>query len=419
MVELGRLLRPPPGTHRINRPSSYHMWLSLTSASNSSDLVVDATLRTLPSAPVLFIVLSVLAGLLALTISTYNARQLRQQARAQAADILALRTRERRLRQTVRDSDDGLVHLEPLYGADGEIVDFLVTDANTRAAALFRRGVDSMLGLRTSTLASLDPNTDLFASFVDCVQRGATYRAELRAHPRFVATSWVQVRAVPMDTGLAITLSDIRDRKREAARLRRASQTDELTGLVNRRGFLELAERQLADAQRLGHDTVLFYLDCDAFKLINDCHGHPTGDRALKEIARSLRFAVRETDIVARMGGDEFTILATDAIGSCADTIRTRIYDSLDALNAQGVLPMPIGVSIGHVYAPAEGHPSLEDLLESADRDLLVQKRARRVARAAMQAINSSTVPPKSPRNRRTGTQPSSSARLTGAASAA
>ncbi len=254
---------------------------------------------------------------------------------------------------------------------------------------------------------------------LESIERGVTYRAELRAHPRFVSTSWLQVRAVPMDTGLAITLADIRDRKREAARLRRASQTDELTGLVNRRGFLELAERQLEDAQRLGHDTVLYYLDCDAFKMINDTHGHATGDRALKEIARCLRSAVRETDVVARMGGDEFTILATDAIGNCADTIRARIYAHLDALNAQGVLPTPIAVSIGHVYAPANGHPSLTVLLEAADRDLLVQKRARRAARAAMTAINSSTVPPKAPRARRSGTQASSPVQLTGGASAA
>jgi len=306
-----------------------------------------------------------------------------------------------------------------LHDADGTIVDFLVTDANTRAAALFRRNADELQGLHTSTLASLAPDTELFRSLVESIARGVTYRAELRAHPRFVATSWLQVRAVPVDTGLAITLADIRDRKREAARLRRASQTDELTGLVNRRGFLELAERQLANARRLGQDTVLFYLDCDAFKQINDSHGHPTGDRALKEIARSLRYAVRETDLVARMGGDEFTILATDAIGSCAETIRARIYDHLDVLNAQGVLPTPIAVSIGHVYAPADGQSSLEDLLEAADRDLLVQKRARRAARAAMTAIHSSSVPPKRSHARRSAKQSSTPAQLTGAASAA
>lgn len=395
------------------------MWLSLSSASNSNDLVVDATLRVLPSAPVLFILISVLAGLLALAISAHSARQLRAQTRSQAADLQALRSRERRLRQTVRDSDHGLVHLEPLHDANGSIVDFLVTDANTRAAALFRRSTDEMQGLRASTLASIAQDTELFHSLVESITRGVPYRAELRAHPRYVATSWLQVRAVPMDTGLMITLADIRDRKREAARLRRASQTDELTGLVNRRGFLELAERQLAQARRLGQDTVLFYLDCDAFKHINDAHGHPTGDRALKEIARSLRYAVRETDLVARMGGDEFTILATDAIGSCADTIRARIYDHLDVLNAQGVLPTPIAVSIGHVYAPADGASSLEDLLEAADRDLLVQKRARRAARAAMTAIQSSGVAPKGPRARRSVKQNSTREQLTGAASAA
>jgi diguanylate cyclase (GGDEF)-like protein len=237
--------------------------------------------------------------------------------------------------------------------------------------------------------------TALFQALVDTLGSGATYRAEVRAHPRHVATSWLLVRAVKVDDGLALTLTDIRDRKKESRRLRRASSTDALTGLLNRRGFLEHATSQLDAARRQRQDCVLFYLDCDDFKSINDTHGHAVGDRALQEVARALRLSVRETDLVSRLGGDEFTILALDAIGQCADTIRSRIAERLDAVNNSGALPSPLAVSVGRVYVPASNTQPLTELLEAADRDLFLSKRARRAARGAMESITRSTRSPK------------------------
>ncbi len=390
--------------------------LSSLTALLAPDLVMDATRRLLPPSPAIFLTMSCTAGFMALLLTARNAWMLRERTRRQERDLTALRARERRLRLTMQDSEDGLVHLEPLRDTAGAIVDFAVTDANLRAAMLFRRTLADIDGLRTSMLASLAPDTALFRALVQTLESGQAHRTEVRAHPRHVATSWLAVRAVPVDQGLAITLTDIRERKREAARLRRASFTDELTGLLNRRAFLTMAEEQLQAARKAGHDAVLFYLDCDAFKQINDTYGHATGDRALREIARALRGAVRESDLVARMGGDEFTMLAVDAIGDCADTIRARVFERIDALNALILLPTPVGVSVGHVYAPATGTISLEDLLETADRDLLQRKQAHRAARTAADTIMPST---NSPRARRSAKRAVESTRLTGAVTAA
>ncbi len=85
--------------------------------------------------------------------------------------------------------------------------------------------------------------------------------------------------------------------------------TDELTGLRNRRGFDEHLRRTLASALRYGDDGVLVFCDLDAFKDINDTHGHHVGDIVLRHVARVIETQVRETDIVARFGGDEFAIL--------------------------------------------------------------------------------------------------------------
>ncbi len=365
------------------------------STSARPDLVVEATLRLLPASPLAFLAISVAAGALALGLTASNTFVLHSQTQQQERDLIALQARERRLRLAVQDSEDGVLHLDPIRDENGQVIDFRVSDANMRAAALFRRDVPAVTGMRTSELASMASQTALFHALVDTLGSGATYRAEVRAHPRHVATSWLLVRAVKVDDGLALTLTDIRERKKESRRLSRVSSTDALTGLLNRRGFLEHATSQLDTARRLGQDSVLFYVDCDDFKAINDTHGHAVGDRALQEVSRALRLSVRETDLVSRLGGDEFTILALDAIGQCADTIRTRIAERLEAVNNSVVLPASLAVSVGRVYVPASNTQPLAELLEEADRDLFLAKRARRAARDAMESIARSTRSPK------------------------
>ena len=91
--------------------------------------------------------------------------------------------------------------------------------------------------------------------------------------------------------------------------------TDELTGLYNRRGFICLSEVQLKLARRSGCDMVLFFIDVDGLKQINDSFGHSEGDNALIRTAEVLRMTFRESDVLARIGGDEFGALAIEASG--------------------------------------------------------------------------------------------------------
>ncbi|MCU0617273.1 MAG: GGDEF domain-containing protein [Gemmatimonadaceae bacterium] len=359
------------------------------------DLVVDATWRLLPAAPGAFLALSATAGLAALGLTAHNAMVLRTQSVQQARDLEALQARERRLRLTVHEAEDGLLHLEPVRDARGDIIDFEIVEANARAGALLRREPLMLVGRRVRDTVGLSSDDELFRGLAAAVELGTVYRGERRVHPRYVATSWLLVRAVRVDQGLAVTLSDIAERKREARRLRRASLVDPLTSLVNRRGFLDIANEQLASARRLQQEAVLFYLDCDDFKGINDGFGHAVGDRALTEIARALRAALRETDVIARLGGDEFAVLALDTVGSCADTIRSRVNARLDALNRAHVLPASVSVTIGHVVIPATETRALADLLHEADCDLLHRKATRRIARKAMAAIMASPVAPR------------------------
>lgn len=288
-----------------------------------------------------------------------------------------LRAREGRLRAAMYGSADGVLLLQTIRNAAGVVEDFELLDVNPTGAALLRQSREAMLGMRASSASPLRCNDSLFADYVQAIENGTTIVSEMRVSPRRFATTWLWHQAVPVDGGIAVTIRDIAARKEEEESLRRASLTDDLTGLYNRRGFLTLAEQQMRVARRQGRDLVLFFADLDGFKQVNDRFGHAAGDRSLKAMANLLRGAVRDSDIVARLGGDEFTVLAVDGDANAATAIRNRINQRISSLNARNELAAPLSVSIGHVRVTASQSRTLDDLLASADRVLYKQKAQR------------------------------------------
>ncbi len=159
--------------------------------------------------------------------------------------------------------------------------------------------------------------------------------------------------------------------------LRTLALRDELTGLYNRRGFVTLAEQHLKLARRTGRGAMLVFADVDGFKQVNDRFGHPEGDRALVAVAETLRATFRESDIVARVGGDEFAVLAIEASGASADRIRSRLASTLEDRNRKAARPYALSVTAGiAVFAP-ERTSGVEDLIAEADRALYALKRSR------------------------------------------
>ena len=131
---------------------------------------------------------------------------------------------------------------------------------------------------------------------------------------------------------------------RQADRLARLSETDALTGLINARGLYERLRRELARARRYGTPLALLVLDLDGLKIINDRSGHRAGDEALRHCAEVVRSELRETDVGARWGGDEFAILAPDTSREAAVTMAERIR----ALIARrSTVSSPLSVSLG------------------------------------------------------------------------
>ncbi len=171
---------------------------------------------------------------------------------------------------------------------------------------------------------------------------------------------------------------------RRIALLETLSLTDELTGLMNRRGFEREMHRLLANARRYAEGGVLAVIDLDDFKSINDVYGHAAGDAVLASFGRALGAMVRQTDLVARLGGDEFSLVLarSDRAGALARV--GQIEQSLNGLIVPYAMHrIPVRCSVG--TAGFDGTDALELLLQRADNAMYAQKRKRRAARAQIQ----------------------------------
>ncbi|MBV9959302.1 MAG: diguanylate cyclase, partial [Acidobacteria bacterium] len=189
----------------------------------------------------------------------------------------------------------------------------------------------------------------------------------------------VQVWAAPIfdsDGRVGYSLAafiDITERKRTEELLRELSLTDDLTGLRNRRGFMLVAEQQLAYGKRLG-ESLLVYLDLDGLKQINDNYGHEQGSAAIIKTAEIMRQTFRTSDIMARLGGDEFVVLAVGTT-SGSEGLIARLQANLAKYNEQGHHAYQLRVSVGVEAVDSQSTATLEELLARADQRMYEQKR--------------------------------------------
>jgi diguanylate cyclase (GGDEF)-like protein len=162
------------------------------------------------------------------------------------------------------------------------------------------------------------------------------------------------------------------------AALQHLSLIDELTGVYNRRGFMALAEQQMKLAQRSNRALMLAFADLDNLKGINDRFGHSAGDDAILRAAEALRRTFRNSDIIGRMGGDEFTVLLVDALDDSRTIIDSRLQRILEDMNTRLRLPFNLSMSLGTAKFEPDANMSVEDLLDKADQALYLRKRDRR-----------------------------------------
>lgn len=179
--------------------------------------------------------------------------------------------------------------------------------------------------------------------------------------------------------GTVVTLNDITKRKQIEEQLRVQLLTDELTGLYNRRLFLTMAEQHMKMARRLKKGMIIIAVDMDGLKTINDRYGHQEGDAAIAETALILKQCFRESDIIGRMGGDEFAVLLMEGADTPEEqTLTGRLNTHLIARNENKGRDYQLSFSTGIFRCAPECTKSLDELLARADALMYQQKQNKK-----------------------------------------
>lgn len=167
--------------------------------------------------------------------------------------------------------------------------------------------------------------------------------------------------------------------ERRTAELEVIALHDDLTGLLNRRGFFALGSSQLSTARRKRLAGVLLYVDLDGLKGVNDDLGHASGDELLRDAAGVLRRIFGDADAIARIGGDEFVVLVTDPVTPDLGAIGARLGAELHRLNRTRAPLPPVRWSLGAVGFEPGSAPGLDALLSEADARMYASKRRQQV----------------------------------------
>ncbi len=207
---------------------------------------------------------------------------------------------------------------------------------------------------------------------------GSTFPVEIRGRAAMFNGEKVRVAVVRDITEKKQREAEL---KEQAEQLRTLSLRDELSGLYNRRGFLELARQQLRHIARGQRGGCLFYADLNGMKGINDNLGHDMGDRALVATAKLLTAVFRDSDIVARLGGDEFAALASDCDEAGLAALKQRLKAAVDDFNTHTSEPFRLSISVGGALFDPLLPATLEALMEQADAKMYEEKKARSTLR--------------------------------------
>jgi diguanylate cyclase (GGDEF)-like protein/PAS domain S-box-containing protein len=281
---------------------------------------------------------------------------------------------------------DALAEQELIFEAASEGIVFekdgLVRKCNGMFASMLGYAPGDLVGQLTSVWFA-DPSeyerTALAAE--RRIRTGQVYERELRVRRKNGEVFWCGlrgqgVRPGSLEEGAIWVYSDISERKASEERIRHLAHHDALTGLPNRRLLEDRLTRALMQARRGQTYAAVMLIDLDGFKAVNDGYGHRTGDRVLAAVGQRLRRCVRETDTVARVGGDEFVVVLTEQrTPENAATIAEKIITTVAETVTVGEAQFAIGASIGISVYPRDGLTP-EDLLKHADTAMYRVKEA-------------------------------------------
>ncbi len=298
-----------------------------------------------------------------------------------------MRMRLEILTGVIETSHCGVMALEAIRNAAGRIIDFRIALANPQAAAILNGARDALLDQRLLRVFPQVRDAGLSHSLAAVADGAAPTDITFQLGDR-----WLRITAARTGVGVTLTLSDItvfkrqnEELQREIARrteveyeLIRLATVDALTGLPNRRHFLDRAERELNRAQRRDIPLSVIYLDIDHFKAVNDRFGHGVGDAVLQTVAGALNGSLRPYDVVGRLGGEEFAVLLPNAALEAAKTVSQRILERVRTQETPTGDGDPVRVTISGGVAQFRPDESIEAALARADAALYEAKRGGR-----------------------------------------
>ena len=295
--------------------------------------------------------------------------------RLKQLNVSLLQSQEERYRSLFENMLEGFAYCRMLF-EDDRPQDFIYLQVNSSFEKL--TGLENVVGKKvTEVIPGIkESHPELFEIYGRVALTGKPEKFELYLEP---LDAWLSISVFSTEKKYFIAVfENITDRKKTEEELRALSLTDELTGLFNRRGFFILAEKLQKIAKRQKRGICLLYADLDGLKEINDTWGHQDGNLALVDIANILRTTYRESDVVARVGGDEFVVFPVGTTGDDARIIVARLQENIDAHNAKREKGYKLSMSLGISYFDPENPCSIDELLSRADKLMYEQKKNTR-----------------------------------------
>ena len=280
-----------------------------------------------------------------------------------------------------------LVQVADNYAVLGIDQDGLICDWNVSAERLFGRTSAEVFGKSASKFVTSETSGPLaFRSRLREAASGGWHLDEGWRQRGDGTRFWGACMISPLEVKAAteehpprqylMVVRDITERRHSAQELRQALTSDHLTGVLNRRTFLDRAGRELAREGSPGDQCCIAMVDADHFKAVNDTYGHAVGDAALRAIAGVLQIELRKDDFVGRLGGEEFAVMMLNTCPQVAERISERLRVGVAALRLEhhGQV-VPLTVSIGIASVSTAG---LKQMLIEADKALYMAKRLGR-----------------------------------------
>ena len=266
---------------------------------------------------------------------------------------------------------------DAIFVIDADTSDFIYV--NEKACSNLGYSAEELLARRV---------LDISASAID-IPRWHSHAARIRKQSRVFEAGYIRKDGshIPVEVTasyvyfrekhfIVSVVRDISDRKLLELELQRQAQSDCLTGLANRRHFIEQSEKEIARTLRYGRPMSLLMLDIDHFKEINDTHGHHAGDIALQMFASHCQQSLREIDVIGRVGGEEFAVILPETDGEAACEVAERLCQSIarQTITTEKGASVGLTASIGLTTLAVGGEANLDSLLRQADEALYQAK---------------------------------------------